>query len=312
MRGFCATNLLFLYQRVLLLVLGSLLKQCDVIDCNPPSDVCHKTNLVKLGREWIDCGRQECTVDQSTIFSNTLPDPNWCTNINDQTVLDIVFPRMVLMLKYSEAAGGMNKKTQNQMTLVVERMQKYFNESITNNLGTCAASTDEDKMSAKVTCDIKIQTYTRTVSVKQFNSTLMMSLLFAIFSCSILLLGNYESFHFHFSAVRVGSCIVGLLMSSLVYIGSLHLYWSSRNNPLQSDADVQMTWRAFYLIVSYMCLHFGLLVIVPAAEVAVDEKKKNGSDSSATDHQAASPSRCLNILYSVKAIKEQFWDASGK
>ena len=254
-------------------------------------------------------------MDQSTIFANTAPDFNWCKNINDETVLDIIFSQMITLIDHAEGAGGMNKKTQNQMNLVVERMHGYFNESITNNIGTCAMSTDEDSdalMNATVTCDIKIQTYTRTTNAKQYNSTLMMSLLVAIFSCSILLLGHYESFHFHFSTVRVGSCIVGLLMSSLVYIGSLHLYWSSRNNPLQSDADVQMIWRAFYLIVSYMCLHFGLLVVVPAAEVVVDEKRENGSDSSATDHQDANPSRCLNILYSVKAIKEQFWDASGK
>jgi len=306
---------------------ADLFRECNVMDCNPLSNDCHITHIMELVREWSDCGRQECTVDQSTIFLNTPPDPNWCRNINEQAMVDHVIPRTASMIRSALSNGNLNEQTQHQIDLVLDRVSEYVNQTIANTLGSCAVLTDKDSnasMSENVTCNITIQTYARTTRDKQFNSTLMMSLVFAIFSCSVMLLGHYETFHFHFSTVRVGSCIVGLFTSSLVYIGSLHLYWSSRNNPLQNDADVQMAWRAFYLVVSYVCLHFGLLVIVPAAEVVVDEKKKHSSgssgssdssdssDSSAADHQDASPSCCLNTLYSIKSIKEQFWDPSGE
>ena len=270
--------------------------------------------MVESLHKWVQCAKEECT------FETT-----WCTNINDQIVVDDVLPLLVTEVNTGEL---FRQQILEIYQNIFGRLGEYLSESVANTLGKCTAAPDDDHRDAltnsNTTCDTTKQTYARTTSKAKFNSTILMSCVFALFSCAILFFGNFKTFHFHLSIVRVGSCIVGLLMSALVYIGSLHLYWSSIGNPVQTDADLQMTWRALYLIASYMCLHGGLLVLVPkvggdGGDGGVDKSK---DQSASTDQDGVCSacgsttccrrgSCCFKSMSFIHAFKEQFWDASG-
>ena len=307
-------------------ICADLFRECDIIDCTIPSNTCFKSATVARLQEWRVCAKQECK--QTPTFQYKYPyDPNWCTKINDQQVIDKVLPTIKKQLVKAVEVKAIDQMTLDLMSATLDRFGVYLLEAGSSNLGQCPSAPNVQNSGAtntntSITCDITKQTYTSKTVESTFNSIPMLSLVFAVFCGAVVVFGDYESIHFHLSAVRLGCFVVGLLMSILIYIGSLHLYWSSRNNPLPRDAHVQLTWRAFYLVISYMCLHGGLLVIVGSDASFVDEEQNTKEASSKSQDVTCSVcgrkqiccrnnSRGIKILYFFKAFKEQFWDASG-
>ena len=299
-------------------------RECNTIDCTVSSNECFKNKIVESIRNWKRCGIEKC-LEQKT-FNTT-----WCANIDDQTmadeILDKQFPAVVVQIQKNDMV---NQEAIDLLSSKIRRASQYLSEAMAIGSDNCTAVPNDDHIDASVnsnsnsniTCDSSKQSYTRTTTANPtFNSAVMMSLVFVLFCCSIVFFGDFESFHFHLSIVRVGCCIVGLLMSSLVYIGSLHLYWSSIGNPVQTDADLQMTWRALYLVVSHMCLHGGLLVVV--SNVGVGVGGGPSKDRSATVDQGGlctvvgstaccrRGSCCFKTVAFIRSLKEEFWDASG-
>ena len=267
--------------------------------------------------KWKQCGQQECTFD-----------PTWCATINDETIIKEIMPLIDGLLDTGRlkkdgeggTSGGVDGDTTDLMNSSFIRFTKYFSESLSQDQETCNAGDGNAlNLPTNLTCDIKKQTYTRTTTTKSYNSAVMMSIVVAVFSCSIMLLGDYESFHFHLSGVRVGCCIVAFVTSSLVYVGSLHLHWSSQNNPTPTDATAQKIWRAFYLFISYVCVHGGLLVLVDVDRSKVVAKDKD-KQTLTRDQDfkccnktwCKSDSCCGKVLYFGDSFKKEFWDASGK
>ena len=281
------------------------------------SAICFKNNLVELMGKWNECGREECNYD-----------PTFCATIDDNTMVDEVLPRLQLLMKYPPTRESIGPEATELLSSILERFDGYLSVSRANTLDKCIAppvdrQSDDALMHGNISCDITQQTYLRVTTETFFNSTILLSLVFVVFGCVVLLVGDFESFHFHLSLVRVGCCIVGLLMSSLVYVGSWHLYQSGTDNPLQRDADLQMTWRAIYLLVSYVCLHGGLLVVVPnvrGAGIVVGKKNtpsaKNDQDILCSMCGNKTCCRrgtcCFKTVYFLQDLKEQFWDASGE
>ena len=241
-------------------------------------------------------------------------------------MVDDVLPATISLFTAGLGTSFVNQEVEKTAVSKITMILNYFNESMSTNLTQkCHASIVEKEqhrdgsMNTNMTCDITKQKYERVNIKTLFNSAVMMSLVCALFGCSIVLIGDFESLHFHLSAVRVGCCLVCLLMSALVYVGSLHLYWSSIGNPVQTDADLQLAWRSLYLTISYMCLHGGLLVLVPRVGVVVDETK----DQPATvNHDSLCSvcgsttccrrdSCCFKTVLFVRSLKEELWDASG-
>ena len=242
-------------------------------------------------------------------------------------MVDVVLPAMRFLFTVGLGGGLINKEVERIMVPKATMILDYLNESMSTNLTQkCQASTAEKEhhrdasMDTTMTCDITKQKYERVKINTSFNGTVMMLLVCALFGCSIVFFGDFESFHFHLSAVRVGSCIVSLLMSALVYVGSLHLYWCSMGNPEQTDADLQLAWRSLYLTVSYMCLHGGLLVIVPRIGVVVDKTKDQSAATVDQDSLCSvcdsttccrRGSCCFKTVLFFHSLKEEFWEASG-
>ena len=267
--------------------------------------------------KWKECAQEECTYDST-----------WCANIDDNTMVDEVIPVLQNSIKIAVALGFIDSEIADVVNSVLKRCGDLLSESMANTLDKCTAPpvnrhSEDASMHGNVSCDIAKQTYLRTTTETSFNSTILLSMVCVIFGCFVLLVGDFESFHFHLSLVRVVCCIVGLLMSSLVYVGSWHLYQSGIDNPLQSDADMQMTWRAIYLLISYVCLHGGLLIVVPNVRgegIVVGEKNK---PSAKVDQDVLCTlcgnktccrrgTCCFKTVYFMQDLKEQFWDASGE
>ena len=266
--------------------------------------------------KWKECGREECTYD-----------PTLCATIDDNTLVDEVLPRLQLLMKSSATRDSIGPEATELLSSILERFDGYLSESMANKLDKCTAPvdrhSDDASMHGNISCDTTQQTYLRPTTETSFNSTILLSLVCVVFGCFILMVGDFESFHFHLSVVRVGCCIVGLLMSSLVYVGSWHLYQSGIDNPLQSDADMQMTWRAIYLLISYVCLHGGLLVVVPNVRGAGIVVGKKNTPSATVDQDVLCSvcgnktccrrgTCCFKTVYFLQDLKEQFWDASGE
>ena len=290
----------------------SMLFQCDVKDCTLPSSSCFAHNIVKLIRDWKECGQKKCTYD--TV---------WCATIDDQIIVDEVFPGLNRMLIFGEKYG-IKPKSRQIFSSAFNRYSGFLlvkNSSQQCNTSTAKGHSDAPQWS-NITCDSTKQTYQRTTTHTSFNSVILVSLVFALFGSFIALFGGFESFHFQWSVVRVGCCIVGLLMSSLVYIGSLHLYWSSIEKSVQHEADLQMGWRTLYLVISYMCLHGGLLVLVPNVAADDGDRGTHKSATVATNQDLICSlcgnatccrrgSCCFKTLHFFKSFKDSFWDASG-
>jgi hypothetical protein len=264
--------------------------------------------MVKLMRKWKECGQEECEQDAT-----------WCANIDDMTMVDGVIPGMQWLMKRAVEDNFFAPESIELVLSVLESFGSHLSESVANKLDKCTVPLvdhhSDASMHGNISCDIAKQSYLRATTKTSFNSTTMMSLVFVVFGCFVVLVGDFESFHFHLSLVRVGCCGVGLLMSSLVYVGSWHLYQSSIDNPLQSDADLQITWRAIYLLISYMCLHGGLLVVVPnvgGAGIVVGTKSKPSATVDQDRTCCRRGSTCFKMVYFLKDFKEQFWDASGE
>ena len=276
--------------------------------------------MVKLMRKWKECGQEECKQDAA-----------WCANIDDKTMVDGVIPGMQRLMKEAVKRKFFAPESIELVLSVLKSFGSHLSESVANKLDKCTVPLvdhhSDNSIPSNISCDITQQTYLRPTTEASFNSTTMMSLVFVVFGCLVVLVGDFESFHFHLSLVRVGCCVVGLLMSSLVYVGSWHLYQSSIDNPLQSDADLQMTWRAIYLLISYVCLHGGLLVVVPnvgGAGIVVGTKSKPSATvdqdvlcsvcGNRTGNRTCCRrgSTCFKMVYFLKDLKEQFWDASGE
>ena len=212
-----------------------------MLDCALPSNTCFKQNVVALLHDWEACGKEKCTY-------NVDNDTNWCASINDQIMIDDIIPAHDFLMSYALELGIVNQITQHLFSDTLVRLSKYLLESMSNHSETCNMSNvkgpDHAFMQTNVTCDITKHTYSRGRISVSFNSTALVLLVLAVFGCAVPVFGDYKTLYFHLSAVRVGCCMVGLLMGALVYVGSLHLYWSSVDNPVKSDADLQMMWRA--------------------------------------------------------------------
>tara|TARA_B110000090_G_scaffold8694_1_gene8960 strand:- start:164 stop:2179 length:2016 start_codon:yes stop_codon:yes gene_type:complete len=289
-----------------------------VLDCALPSKSCFKQNIVALLHDWEACGKEKCTY-------NVGNDTNWCASINDQIMVDEIIPAHDFLMSYALELGIVNQITQHLFSDTLVRLGTYLLESMSNHSETCNMSNvkghDHAFMQTNVTCDITKHTYSLEKISMSFNSTALVLLVLAAFGCAVPIFGDYKTLYFHLSPVRVGCCIVGLLMSLLVYVGSLHLYWSSIDNPVKSDAALQMMWRALYLVISYMCLHGGLLVLVPT--VAAVNGDQNKQQTAAVDQDlfcsscgnatcCRRGSYCFKTLHFLKSLKEELWDASGK
>jgi len=276
--------------------------------------------MVEMIHRWKECGREECTYGSS--YGST-----WCANIDDNTMVDEVIPVLQETIKQAATWGTIDSEIADGVDSVLKRCGGYLSESMANKLDKCTAPpVDHHKdasMHGNISCDNAKQSYLHATTETSFNSTILLSLVFVVFGCFILMVGDFESFHFHLSVVRVGCCVVGLLMSSLVYVGSWHLYQSGIDNPLQSDADVQMAWRAIYLTISYVCLHGGLLVVVPNVRGAGIVVGKKNKPSAKVDQDILCSmcgnktccrrgTCCFKTVYFLQDLKEQFWDASGE
>jgi hypothetical protein len=279
------------------------------------SATCFKNNMVELISKWNECGREECNYD-----------PTLCATIDDNTMFDEVLPSMERLLQQQHFKDAIGSETAELLSSLLENFDGYLSESMANKLDKCIAPPVDRhsaaSMHGNISCDITQQSYLRSTTETFFNSTILLSLVCVIFGCFVLLVGDFESFHFQLSLVRVVCCVVGLLMSSLVYVGSWHLYQSGIDNPLQSDADMQMAWRAIYLLISYVCLHGGLLIVVPNVRgvVIVDGEKNTPSATVDQDLLCSLCGNktccrrgtcCFKTVYFLQDLKEQFWDASG-
>lgn len=270
--------------------------------------------MVESMHKWKECGREECNHDAT-----------WCANIDDKTMVDGVIPGLQVLMKLSVEKGFFAPESIELVHSILEGIGSYLSESVANKIDNCTAPPIDHHSDAlilsNITCDSAKQSYQRATTKTSFNSKTMLSLVFVLCGCVVVLVGDFESFHLHLSLVRVGCCTVGVFMSSLVYVGSWHLYQSSIDNPYQSDADMQMTWRAIYLLVSCMCLHGGLMVVVPNVGIVVGKKNKPSATidqdalcslcGNTTCCRRGSKSCCFKTLYFLQDFKEQFWDASG-
>jgi hypothetical protein len=173
--------------------------------------------MVEMIHKWKECAQEECTYDST-----------WCANIDDNTMVDEIIPVLQKLIKLAVTLGFMDLEIADVVNSVLKRCGGYLSESMANTLDKCTAPPvdrhNAASMHGNISCDIAKQSYLHATTETSFNNTIMLSLVFVVFSCFILMVGDFESFHLHLSVVRVGCCIVGLLMSSLVYVGSWHMY----------------------------------------------------------------------------------------
>ena len=118
-------------------------------------------------------------------------------------MIDVVLPEIATLFSVGTGGGFINKETERVMLPKFVMIRDYLNESMSTNLSEmCHASIVEKEqhhdtsMNTNMTCDITKQKYERSKIKSSFNSTAMLSLVFALFCGSIVLFGDYESFHF--------------------------------------------------------------------------------------------------------------------
>ena len=80
--------------RMLLIVLFVQCGQCGVTDCTLLSSSCFENNIVERIRGWKECGKKQCTYETT-----------WCANIDDQVMVDDIFPGLLRMLTIGQQFG---------------------------------------------------------------------------------------------------------------------------------------------------------------------------------------------------------------
>ena len=129
-------------------------------------------------------------------------------------MVDDIFPGLLRMLTIGQQFG-IEPQTLRVFDSAFKRYRGYL--SVNNLQQQCQSSNivrrknHSDASSNSITCDSTKQAYTRTTTHTAFNSTILLSLVFVLFSCSVVLFGDFESFHVQWSAVRVGCCVVNML-----------------------------------------------------------------------------------------------------
>ena len=312
---------------------------CQKIDCASPSHTCFANLQATAVHTYVSCVQTLCMKD----CNGEIDEINCvaqCAKIDAANLAKVVDREFPVAVNLLENVGFNKGELQNFRPIIVDILKQssiHSNSGIlpqpqeakcndwsTASIGSSSKNKVQNSVSdTHLTCNPKKLTFLKVDEVIQYdNGVLLFSVVMCCTIIAMTLGSKYETFHgLRLSTVRIGSFLAGVLMGTLVYIGAFHLQQDAKINPNEDTRMAQMIWRAIYLMVSFLCIYGGLMVVAPPPESQNDD---NNIAKTKTDHSSSSPlsiccERCsccdkylLKSIDILKALKAQFWDASGQ
>ena len=167
---------------------------------------------------------------------------------------------------------------------------------------------------ARTTCDPLVDKYSEYSINRKWDAGLLLALTFLYFACAVVFFAASKDkepqLHFECTFVRRGSLVIGLFMSGMIYVGSLHLYRASLGST-EGDGLVFTRWRGVYLFLTYVCAHGSLLIALPRNRGAVDTTRRQAqarANAGAASH--AGDGECCSGRCWIWVLKAELWDAT--
>ena len=170
---------------------------------------------------------------------------------------------------------------------------------------------------ARTTCDPLIDMHSEYSTNRMWEAGLLLAFTFLYFACAVVFFAASNDkeprLHFECTCVRRGSLAIGLFMSGMIYVGSLHLYRAALNST-EEDSLVFTRWRGVYLFLTYLCAHGSLLVALPRNRGAVDTMRRQGQAraNTGTAIHARNGGCCGVCCANLAVLQAELWDATGK
>ena len=261
-------------------------KKCETSRCEPPSIRCHSNELMDSVQSLLHCVANGCrkklngTLNCSSVSSNP-----------DKVAVSLLKLYLNLMTRIeSFSPENFIKSSRGIVDHAVYLIREYGRRSLrhvsplppkssVNGSVGCAQwkvnfSSSADTNSPVITshfmntsCDARITTFTQSSRKSEsWNSKTMFAIFFAYCTVSVMVLGESSTAlpPLTASVIRVCGFAIGLFMAALIYIGSVHILRDILNNGDPISKDVQRKWRLLYLFVSYGCVHWSILLLLPS------------------------------------------------
>jgi hypothetical protein len=319
--------------------LGSF-RKCRYEDCAPRPDRCTMDEQTVLMSKVLQCLQDKCTPGQERNCSNVRNRPE------DATMMVVALYQKAL--QYIAGSGTLGQDVIEMYCGFVEQVEAIYTRyaqlgaaalmTMNNNtlcedwrvsstgFNTTPSAPPQVKTAyatQPLSCDPTKEFYLQASTSEYLDASPLLACFVLYMTCLVMSFGRLnkkKKIRCQFSPVRLGSFTIGIVMSALIYIGSIHLH---RGGAKSIDSAMHVTWRSLYLFISYVCAHGSLLVVAPRPPLGTSTpstaatKKSRASFESIRITCCLSQARlrsrcCIKITSLSRFFTTQFWDATGE